>query len=125
MSGKELRTTVIGKISPQLALIAEAEHGKRGKHQQIIAKKGIEIVSLLLKKNMDYGSSAWSRPLLAPNCDAGTAIRVRMSDKINRMIRLLSSEAQAGEAIEDTEMDLAGYLILDLGLKELIRSEQE
>jgi hypothetical protein len=125
LSDKESRTYATNSISPQLALIAESEHGKRGKHQQVIAKKGIEIVSLLLKKNMDYGSSAWSRPLLAPNCDAGTAIRVRMSDKISRMVQLLSSEAQVDESITDTELDLVGYLILDLGLKELIKSEQE
>lgn len=65
-----------------------------------------DIAELLIEKNESYGNSA-----LEPiNCfykgDAGTSIRVRIDDKLSRIMR--GKEFQG----EDTIKDLIGYLIL-------------
>lgn len=65
-----------------------------------------DIANLLIEKNKAYGNSA-----LEPiNCffkgDAGTSIRVRIDDKLSRIMR--GSEYKT----EDTILDLLGYLIL-------------
>jgi len=99
-----------------IKLFLDAHSGDRGEDQQRIAAFGVQLIATLLKKNADYGGSAWDRPVLAPDCDPGKAIRVRMSDKIARLERLLAgNESQIdSESIEDTLADLAGYIILDL-----------
>jgi hypothetical protein len=93
----------------------------RGPDQQRIAEVGLEWITLLLKKNSDYGSSVWKTPILAPDCDAGMAIRVRMSDKINRLVSLLNNtivnsdtRPEIDESIDDTLRDLGAYCLLEL-----------
>lgn len=97
-------------------LIREAANGQYGDDQKRIADVGIGWVETLLKKNSDYGSSAWQVPVLAPECDAGVAIRVRMSDKVSRLNRLLSGNEQQvkDESIDDTIRDLGAYCLLYL-----------
>ena len=78
----------------------------------------------LQSKNADYGDSAFKPPLLRPNMDAGCAILVRMSDKINRIITLEQYHRVAErvdfdmmkqtESLADTYLDLAGYALLRL-----------
>lgn len=67
----------------------------------------------LLKKNTDYGSSVFNRPMLAPSVDGFTSILVRMSDKCKRLVEL---QERAGlvndEALEDTLKDLGNYALL-------------
>lgn len=73
------------------------------------------LKSTLLAKNANYGSSAFQRPLLAPSLDPGTAIMVRLSDKIARLETLLSGEPdRVGESVRDTILDIAGYCVLYL-----------
>ena len=65
-----------------------------------------DIAELLIKKNRSYGNSA-----LEPiNCfykgDAETAIKVRIDDKLSRIMR--GKEYKQ----EDTIMDLLGYLVI-------------
>lgn len=80
------------------------------------------IASLLQRKHADYGQSAYKPPLLAPSMSMDAALLVRMSDKIQRFVRLLDNGAQVSdETIDDTAQDLAGYLILWL---ERPRNEQ-
>lgn len=87
--------------------------GARGEDQSRIAKKGLEWLALLLRKNADYGSSAWKKPVLAPECDNDSAMRVRMSDKIERIQSLLSKgESEVSESLEDTIGDLGSYCLL-------------
>lgn len=96
-------------------LIREAANGQRGDDQKRIADVEIAWIETLLKKNQDYGSSAWQISVLAPECDAGTAIRVRMSDKIARLAQLLAgNDPQVTESIDDTMMDLGAYCLLYL-----------
>ncbi len=53
--------------------------------------------------------------MLAPECDPGIAIRVRMSDKINRLTQLLkASGTEVDESFDDTLRDLGAYCILEL-----------
>lgn len=64
------------------------------------------VAEMLIAKNKSYGNSA-----LEPiNCfykgDAGTSIRVRIDDKLSRIMR--GNEYQG----DDTVKDLLGYLIL-------------
>jgi hypothetical protein len=82
--------------------------------QQAIAAVFDEAKTLALQKNHDYGSSVFERPVLAPCMNAGAAILVRMSDKINRLQTLLAGEkAQvADEAATDTMRDLATYAFI-------------
>ena len=65
-----------------------------------------DIANLLIAKNKRYGNSALE-PL---NCfykgDATTAIKVRIDDKLSRIMR----GKEYGQ--EDTIMDLLGYLVL-------------
>jgi len=99
--------------------IRSAAAGQHGDTQRQLAVTGLEVISTLLKKNSDYGGSAWQVPLLAPRLTAREAIQCRMSDKVQRLANLLTGEkAQVEESIEDTMRDLAGYSILWLGCTE-------
>ena len=95
--------------------LLEAANGHFGPDQQRIAQEVIKWGDLLLRKNRDYGSSVWKTPVLAPDCDPGVAIRVRMSDKISRLSTLLTKgDAQVDESVEDTLRDLGSYCLLEL-----------
>lgn len=71
------------------------------------------LKKLLIAKNNDYGNQ-FQKPLaLAPNVDPVTALRVRLSDKLARLLNLLDkSGGMVDESIEDTLMDAAGYFLL-------------
>ena len=87
--------------------------GERGDDQKRIAEVVVAWGDLLLSKNSDYGSSAWKQPVLAPGLDADAAMRVRMSDKIERISSLLQKgSAEVDESIEDTIKDLGAYCLL-------------
>lgn len=65
-----------------------------------------KVADMLVEKNKSYGNSA-----LEPiNCfykgDAGTSIKVRIDDKLSRIMR--GNEYQG----DDTILDLMGYLVL-------------
>lgn len=93
--------------------IIKALNGANGPGQQAIAKAGMDLTILLLKKNTDYGNSAMTPPILAPSMTAREAIQCRMSDKIRRLERLLAGNpAEVNESIEDSISDLGGYSIL-------------
>ena len=71
-----------------------------------------DIAEMLIEKNKSYGNSA-----LEPiNCfykgDAGTSIKVRIDDKLSRIMR--GNEFQG----DDTIKDLLGYLVLLIISKE-------
>jgi hypothetical protein len=99
-----------------LDAIRSAAGGQRGEDQKRLAVTGLEVVGTLLRKNTDYGSSAWQVPILAPRMTPREAIQCRMSDKVARLAKLLTGDqAAVEESIEDTMRDLAGYSILWLG----------
>lgn len=108
--------------------IEEAVQGLHGPDQAYIAQAGLEILDTLLRKNTDYGSSAWNQPLLAPDLTPEQGMRTRMSDKVSRLNGLLSgNKAQVDESVADTFLDLAGYSILYVayGVKQAAESQRK
>lgn len=67
-----------------------------------------EVTDLLLKKNKQYGDSALNPLGVFAKGSAEELIRVRIDDKLNRLL-------QGDESIErdeDVILDLIGYLVL-------------
>lgn len=85
--------------------------------QDEIARQGIKWIITLLKKNHDYGNSAFKSPVLCEDLPPTTSILVRMSDKIERIRSLTTKEAQVDESLEDTFKDLGAYCLLYLVAK--------
>jgi hypothetical protein len=71
-----------------------------------IIEECLGIAALLLEKNRKYGNSALSPVRAFSKADAVEQIKVRIDDKISRLI-----SAQADED-EDVTRDLVGYLVL-------------
>lgn len=92
--------------------IERAMRNEYGPDQQAIADTGVKIVDLLLRKNTDYGGSAWQSPVLCPEMPADVAMLVRASDKIARLQRLRSVKGEVPESFVDSCADLAGYMVL-------------
>lgn len=103
-----------------LHLIDEALTGERGEDQRRIAEAGVDFVNTLLRKNRDYGSGAWERPVLAPQFAPRAAILVRMSDKVKRIGQLSGGRSPevVDEALDDTIKDLGAYALLYLAAPE-------
>lgn len=81
-----------------------------------------KVRDLLLLKNHDYGSS-FLRPLnVFANSDPLEGIRLRMDDKLNRIMNLKGKGALVEE---DTYMDMAGYSILYLVAEKILGEEAE
>ena len=70
-----------------------------------IRNKGNELIEFLLAKNESYGNSALEPRAIFASGNASELIRVRIDDKINRLM-------QGSAYGEDAVVDLAGYLIL-------------
>jgi hypothetical protein len=81
-----------------------------------------ETYDLLMRKQADYGLSAFTPPLLNRGATAEDAILTRMSDKVARLKNILRTDGTqvADETIEDTIRDLAGYCFLFLANRKLI-----
>lgn len=98
--------------------IQKALCGDYGDQQRFIAEEGIKWVKLLLDKNADYGGTIFTVPKLAPETSSDTCIRVRMNDKIDRIMHLLSLGEEKrqlkSESIDDTFRDLGAYCLLYL-----------
>lgn len=79
-----------------------------------LAEAGLKMTATLLRKNRDYGGSAYKNPVLAAGLSPLEAMLCRLSDKVARLSRLLSGEKAAveSESVADTLMDQAGYCIL-------------
>lgn len=65
-----------------------------------------EVRDLLVEKNKSYGDSAFDPVRIFSKSDPLEAIRVRIDDKLSRIVR--GKEYQG----EETTMDLIGYLVL-------------
>ena len=107
-----------GEKASDLDLVRSALSGSIDPSQQRIAQVGLDWIATLIKKNTDYGDSAWTEPVLAPNLPPKQAILVRMSDKINRLKALSQKEALVAESYNDTMKDLGAYALLYLAAPE-------
>lgn len=74
--------------------------------KQIIAEVCDEIKEFLIEKNRKYGDSAVKPVRIFSKSDNLEQIRVRIDDKLNRLINQQTDED------EDVINDLIGYLIL-------------
>lgn len=83
-----------------VTLATEAPSGKE------ILNAGIDIITLLLKKNISYGNSAIDPLRLFSNASTEEQIYVRLDDKLSR---LKNNQSFPGDNDID---DLIGYLIL-------------
>ena len=81
-----------------------------------ILEAGIDIITLLLKKNISYGNSAIDPLRLFSNASVEEQIMVRLDDKLSR---LKNNQTYPGDNDVD---DLIGYLIL---LKVVRRKSEE
>lgn len=89
------------------------DRGNAGSDQYRLADCGLELVATLLRKNTDYGASAWAAPILKPDMQPGDALLARMSDKVQRIATLTQQDPEvADESLEDAINDLAGYCVL-------------
>ena len=95
--------------------VIEAFNGELGEDRKRIADEGLAWIDLVIRKNADYGSSAWKTPVLRPAMPCGEAILVRMSDKISRLASLSTKdESLVAESFDDTIRDLGAYCLLYL-----------
>ena len=100
------------------SVFVDALAGNRGVDQRDIALAGLQLVVKVLEKNADYGSSVFTPPVLAPHISATDALRSRQSDKVKRIIQLAALPPEvAGESLEDSLDDFAGYNLLDIVLR--------
>ncbi len=79
-----------------------------GKAYFQIKSKGQEVIDMLLKKNIQYGNSVLEPNRIFSKADSSEQIKVRIDDKLNRLI--LGNDSM--ESDEDIIFDLIGYLIL-------------
>ncbi len=76
--------------------------------QKRIKLVGEEIIDFLLEKNDQYGDSALEPNRIFSQADTAEQIKVRIDDKINRLV--MGSDSI--EKDEDILKDLIGYLML-------------
>jgi hypothetical protein len=113
-TGRQTSSDLGRDTKRSLERITEALTGPHSSDQRRIAETGIRWIETLLKKNSDYGSSAWEPPVLKPDCSVADAILVRMGDKIERIKNLscYATPPVVDETLEDTICDLGGYCLL-------------
>lgn len=73
--------------------------------QTLIAEECDALKEMLLAKNRAYGNSALDPVRIFSKADADEQIKVRLDDKLSRMMR-------GSSAGEDVEQDLVGYIVL-------------
>jgi len=76
--------------------------------QDKIRKTMKEVLDLLIAKNKQYGDSAMNPTRIFARGSAEDLIRVRIDDKLNRLLQGDNSI----ERDEDVILDLIGYLVL-------------
>ena len=89
------------------------------KFGEVVESVCFEIADMLKAKNDAYGDSALDPIQVFSKADPIEQLKVRIDDKISRMIR-------GKDAGEDTRMDLIGYLILlEVYEREIRRKNEE
>jgi|TARA_R110002110_G_scaffold292574_1_gene506625 hypothetical protein len=76
--------------------------------QNKIRKTMKEVLDLLISKNKQYGDSAMNPMGIFSKGSAEDLIRVRIDDKLNRLLQ----GDKSIERDEDVILDLIGYLVL-------------
>jgi hypothetical protein len=84
-----------------------------------ILEASLEILNMLLNKNVAYGNSALNPIRIFSNADDFEQLNVRIDDKLNR---IKNKKLYAGDNDED---DLIGYLLLKKAKKNGIIDKKE
>ncbi len=105
---KERKNPMWNSILTQARKEVKQMKKEKNESQSKIAKKCGEITQFLLSKNEQYGDSALTPIRIFSKSDEKEQLRVRIDDKLNR---LLQGNANI-ENDEDVIKDLIGYLIL-------------
>lgn len=87
-------------------LEADLQHDDLSRTQLEIVQECDAIRSMLLGKNRRYGDSALNPARIFSQADPVEQIRVRIDDKLSRIMSGQSDDT------EDAELDLIGYLVL-------------
>lgn len=99
--------------------IEEALNGENPT-QSDIARFGLALTQLLLIKNKKYGNSAAEPVAVFSRLDAFDRLKVRMDDKLSRLSR---GDNDADN--EDAFVDLAGYLLLTLVVRNQMANSEK
>ena len=85
--------------------------------KEVIKAVCAEICTMLLNKNESYGNSAAEPLRIFSKASTIEQINVRIDDKLSRIARGHEYE------MEDTELDLIGYLILKRCIRKIKEGE--
>lgn len=80
-----------------------------------IVRTCIGLAEFLSTKNAAYGNSVFDPVRVLSDVSAETAIRVRIDDKLSRLMR--GTKGAQAAVPEDTILDLAGYFVLLLAAR--------
>ena len=83
--------------------------------QKLIYKERLDVAELLIKKNKAYGNSFANPANIFCKLSAEDQVNCRIDDKLNRIAKGEDKEA----VLEDTELDLVGFIILKRVLRKL------
>ena len=103
---------VIEKVEPDVGSFEVATEEELSDFDKGIIQVLDETKELLMAKNRKYGNSATNPIRAFSKADALEQIRVRMDDKISRLVRSKNPEDD-----EDVPADLHGYLTIYIALK--------
>lgn len=108
MKYETLSDTPSGYFKSTMLTLQRVSTGVYDEVVDILVNRSGELERMLLQKNADYGNSALDPVRRFSGASPAEQIRVRMDDKLSRILR----GAKDKNYDEDTIMDLAGYLIL-------------
>lgn len=91
--------------------------------KEVLENLVLEILTLLFKKNTDYGDSYFN----LRNEFGKITFIVRLCDKTNRLKTLFKQNTQVfnDEREEDTIKDIIGYCLLELYYRYIFKSTEE
>jgi hypothetical protein len=85
----------------------------------LILDAAVEVIDLLIRKNISYGNSALYPNGIFAKGDAVDQLSARLDDKLNRV---KNNESFEGEGMLDAVDDIIGYLVL---LKIALQNKQK
>ena len=110
---------IISDVKKEEEIMAYVKPSTITKEQ--IQDRCTDISTLLKLKNGDYGDS-----FMQQFEEFGmTSSIIRLSDKLNRLKTLSKKPAGVSESIDDTLRDMAGYAIMTLAAREVMRGGYE
>ncbi len=107
--GPDLSDVPNSTVGMALAAMAEAWAAADAPAAVEIGHVCIQLATFLIEKNSRYGNSALEPLRILSRADPVEQIRVRMDDKLSRLMR---GEGAGPDASEDAIKDLVGYWVL-------------